>query len=122
MTYEPYNQVTKNLIVGGRYNNAVSPIPSLNGSMDEVRVYERALSLSEIETLYNQRVESIDSYVSQKDVQIDNGNVNITSGNLTIQGTGININSLDGITGNYTDGNCWTYYTGGIATSTNCTA
>jgi hypothetical protein len=60
-------------------------------------------------------------------VGVTNGDIwtagNATIGqNLTISGTGININSLEGITGNYTNGDCWTYYQGGIAVSTNCTA
>lgn len=49
------------------------------------------------------------------------GDVDVGS-NLTIGGNQITINSLPGITGNYTNGNCWTSYTGGLATGTNCTA
>jgi hypothetical protein len=36
-------------------------------------------------------------------------------GNLTVGGN-------QGITGNYTDGNCWTAYSGGIIYGTNCTS
>jgi len=56
-----------------------------NGSLDDIKIYNRRLSQAEISALYLQRVESADSYVSQKYIQVDtSGNVNITSGNLTL--------------------------------------
>ncbi|MHA1895109.1 MAG: LamG-like jellyroll fold domain-containing protein [Candidatus Helarchaeota archaeon] len=95
---------------------------SFNGSLDDIRVYNRSLSEDELERIYFQESESIDSYVPQKDVQIDSsGNANITSGNLTIGGTVYKIGDSTGITGNYSNGYCWTYYTGGIVTASNCT-
>jgi len=42
-------------------------------------------------------------------------------GDINITGDYINNNNT-GITGNYTNGNCWTYYSGGIVTETNCTS
>ena len=51
---------------------------ALDGKMDDVRVYNRVLSQAEVSELYLQRVESGDSYVSQKNVFVDsNGNVGI---------------------------------------------
>lgn len=64
-----------------------------NGTIDDVRIYNRSLSADEIKALYNQRSEVKDSYVSQKDVQVDDGNLNITSGNLIVQG---NVTLLNG--------------------------
>ena len=53
-----------------------------NGSIDEVRIYNRSLSSDEIKALYNQRSEIHDSYVSQKDVYVDSsGNVGIGTTN-----------------------------------------
>jgi hypothetical protein len=40
-------------------------------------------------------------------------------GDINITGDYIN-NQSTGITGNYTNGNCWIYYSGGIVTGTNC--
>ncbi len=42
-------------------------------------------------------------------------------GNITSNGLFVN-NGNSGISGNFTDGNCWTAYSGGIVYSTNCTA
>lgn len=48
--------------------------------------------------------------------------MNLTSnGNLKlVGGANITVGNLQGLNGNYTNGNCWTKYTGGIATDTNC--
>ncbi len=51
-----------------------------NGSIDNVRIYSRSLSSTEIQNLYEQRAESKDSYVSQKYAQVD------TSGNIAFSG------------------------------------
>ena len=49
------------------------------GSIDDVRIYNRALTEDEIKALYLQRAEVHNSYVSQKDVQVDSdGNVEVT--------------------------------------------
>ena len=42
-----------------------------NGSMDDVRIYEKSLSADEIKDLYLQRAEVHDSFVSQSDVYVD---------------------------------------------------
>ena len=49
-----------------------------NGIIDDVRIYERVLSLDEVKRLYLQRLEIQNSCVSQKDVFVDSlGNVGI---------------------------------------------
>ena len=49
-----------------------------NGDIDEVKIYNRALSADEVRALYEQRAEGYNSYVSQRDVHIDStGNVGI---------------------------------------------
>ena len=63
-----------------------------NGSIDNVIVYNRALSNDEIEALYKRRVEADNSYVSQKDIQVDSsGNVKITNGILNMTDNNISI-------------------------------
>jgi len=64
-----------------------------DGSIDNVRIYNRALSVNEIKQLHLQRQESLDSYVYQKDIYItNNGNVGIGTTSpgykLDVQGTG----------------------------------
>jgi hypothetical protein len=50
----------------------------MNGTIDEVKIYDRVLSTDEITRLYLQRAEVGDSYVSQRDVYVDAvGNVGI---------------------------------------------
>ena len=114
-----------------------------NGSIDEVKTYSRALSADEVKALYYQRAEVDDSYVSQKDIQIDSsGNVNITSGNLTLTEKitfklgeiidnivdgwititgGLNVteslNVVGNITGNYYYGEMWMYNLTGYVTT-----
>ena len=63
-----------------------------NGSIDEVRIYDKASSSEEIKRLYLQRSEFHDSYVSQRDIYIDSSSrvgINTTSPaqTLTVQGT-----------------------------------
>ena len=107
-------------VIGGNGYSATS----INGTISNLRVWNRVLSDEERTGNYLEKIESINSYVSQKDIQIDSsGNANITTGNLTIGGTFVTIDNTIGITGNYTINDiCWIYYTGGIVTSTNCTA
>ncbi len=50
----------------------------LDGSVDDVRFYNRILSADEVKALYLQKSEIHDSYVSQRDVHVDSdGNVGI---------------------------------------------
>ncbi|KKK77325.1 hypothetical protein LCGC14_2854740, partial [marine sediment metagenome] len=90
-----------------------------NGTIDGVKIYDRALSSDEIKRLYLQRNELQNSYVSQKDVFIDStGNVGIgtDSPNQNLHVVG-NIN----VTGNLYVGGCITYnYTGTPVTLGTC--
>ena len=57
--------------------SAVSTAPH-NGSIDDVRIYNRALSPEEVKELYLKRNEVVNSYVSQRNVFVDSsGNVGI---------------------------------------------
>ena len=65
-----------------------------NGSIDDVRIYNRSLSATEISNLYNQMAEVHNSYVSQNDVFVDSvGKVGIGTTTplnlLSIAGTGM---------------------------------
>ena len=90
-----------------------------NGSIDDVRIYDRALSSEEIKRLYLQRNELRNSCVFQKDVFVDSlGNVGIgtDSPNQNLHVVG-NIN----VTGNLYVGGCITYnYTGTPVTLGTC--
>ena len=52
---------------------------NFNGTIDEARVYNRSLSAEEISRLYLQRTETINSYVSQKDILINNTGAHVLS-------------------------------------------
>ncbi|MHA1386638.1 MAG: LamG domain-containing protein, partial [Candidatus Helarchaeota archaeon] len=53
----------------------------LNGSIDEITIWNRALSEDEIEALFIQKEESPNSYVNQKDIYVkSDGSVTIDSG------------------------------------------
>jgi len=52
-----------------------------NGSIDEVLIWNRSLSSNEIKSLYEQRKEVQNSYVSQKDIYILDGNIGIGTTN-----------------------------------------
>ncbi len=56
---------------------------SHNGSIDDVRIYSRILSADEVKQLYYQKTEVVDSYVSQRNIFIQNvtGNVGIGTTN-----------------------------------------
>ncbi len=71
-------QDVRNVNIGR--GGALGATEFFNGSIDNVIVYNRALSENEIAALYKRRVEADNSYVSQKDIQVD------TSGNLTLRG------------------------------------
>ena len=61
----------------GRYGASTS-IAYFNGLIDDVKIYNRALSADEIKAQYLQRAEVGDSFVSQSDVFVDSsGNVGI---------------------------------------------
>ena len=49
-----------------------------------------------------------------------NGGLNVT--NVINTQTNFSVNNIQGITGNYTNGNCWMKFTGGILTATNCSS
>lgn len=52
-----------------------------------------------------------------EDIVKINGDFNVTG---NVSSNGYLSNGKLGLTGNYTNGNCWTKYTGGITTATNC--
>ncbi len=59
------------------------------GTIDNPLIYDRALSADEVKQLYNQRAESLPSYVSQKDIQINaDGSISI-NGALTLSSAGV---------------------------------
>ena len=61
-----------------------------NGSIDELKMWNRALSFNEIEFMYLQRTEILDSYVNQKYVYVDSdGKVGIGTNSLS---TILNVN------------------------------
>ncbi len=70
--------ITTNALAIG--NRAIQTDKSFNGSIDNLKIYSNVLSSNEIKALYYQRIETENSYVSQKDIQVD------TSGNLTLRG------------------------------------
>ena len=74
-----------NLNIGRRQ----SALFYFNGSISDVRIYNRALSEDEIKQLYLQKAHIKDSYVSQKDVTVDSG------GNVGIGGTTSPQSALD---------------------------
>ncbi|MEE9439769.1 MAG: LamG-like jellyroll fold domain-containing protein, partial [Saprospiraceae bacterium] len=60
----------------------------VDGYIDGLKIYGRALSEDEVSQLYNQRAESLPSFVSQKDVRVDPlGNV-ITTKNISAKSIG----------------------------------
>ena len=84
---EYYNQTSFTGSLNTAVNKAISIGSSdtgLSGSLDNVKIYNRALSADEIKAQYLQRAEVKDSYVSQKDVFVDSsGNVGIGTINPT---------------------------------------
>ncbi len=56
------------------------------------------------------------------DAIVGTPNLNFTDYNGYIFDNNLTVNNELGITGNFTNGNCWTSYTGGIAYATNCSA
>ena len=87
-----YDGVTKKIYVNGELTNSENATGNINigslmighssssfdGSIDNVKIYNRVLSADEIKAQYLQRAEVGDSYVSQSDVFVDSsGNVGI---------------------------------------------
>jgi len=71
---------TKDIHIGSIY----SPY-FWDGLIDNIQIWSRALSADEIAALYYQRAESLESFVSQRDVYVDSsGNVNLTTGSLSM--------------------------------------
>jgi len=90
-----------------------------DGSIDNVQIYNRALSADEIKALYLQRAEVQDSYVNQKDVLVNSdGKVTIAedltlSDGLTLGGVRRTTFPTGSGSGAFTDGGTFAYYNGG---------
>jgi len=67
---------------------------SWNGTMDEVLILNRSLSSNEIKSLYEQRTEVQNSYVSQQDVYVDSDSVDISKDYFVVNGI-INATTLN---------------------------
>ncbi|KKN75602.1 hypothetical protein LCGC14_0378400 [marine sediment metagenome] len=71
--------------IGTVNRNSEGEVLHFNGDIDEVKIYNRALSADEVRALYEQRTEGNNSYVSQRDMEIDiNGNAKL--GTLALSG------------------------------------
>ena len=60
--YSPFNNVVDNLVIGDR---GAGTSNFLNGSLDNLQIYSRELSLNEIKANYYQRTESQDAFIRQ---------------------------------------------------------
>ena len=79
------NTAGYNAYIGGATGFTVN-FDVFSGLIDDVRIYDRALSADEVKTLYLQRAEAHNSYVSQKDVYVNSsGNIRVV-GNAEIDG------------------------------------
>ncbi|MCD6495672.1 MAG: LamG domain-containing protein, partial [Candidatus Aenigmarchaeota archaeon] len=104
---DAFGDVSMNSDIGGRVNSWW-----MNGTLDDVQIYHRALSADEIAALYYQRAESHDSFVSQKYLLVNKTtNALETDMNITTTDTVVASNDVC-ISG----GNCLSS-TGGTVTS-----
>ena len=90
---------TDNGRIGSINRDSGGEVLHFNGDIDEVKIYNRALSADEVRALYEQRAEGNNSYVSQRDVYIDStGNVGLGTtspySKLTVWGAGTGTGQL----------------------------